>query len=205
MPATLLVKNARLSFDKNLFTPSKKGKYTTNIIVSDQTEFVRLIGGKKVAIKRADLQSILDEVLKEKFKKLPAKYENWAIRKNVNANSADSGERYDGYQDDDGIYFAPGRAAKNRPAFVRRDGSQINTTSEDGLAEAMRTFYGGCYVAAKINLGAYETTEDGVSKRGVTSFLEGLQFYRDGERFSKSEATTEGFESVPEDNDEEDL
>ena len=208
MSQIVIINNARLSFDKNLFEPNKKDKRTCNLITSDETTYFLLADGKKTPIKgEAGLIAIIEGELKAKFNgKVPPKYENWAIRRNSDANSAESGERYKGYEDDKGIYFSPSRFAKQGyPAFVRPSNQPIDLTSANGLDEAQNLFYGGCYVNAKLNLAAFETKEDGVTKRGVTTFLEALQFVRDGERFGGGSATAEGFDAVEqaeeEDND----
>lgn len=202
MPSTLIIRNARLSFDKNLFEPTeqkgkKPGKRSCNLICSDDTQFFLFEGGKKTPLKRADLTKVIEDVLKAKFGgKVPPKYENWAVRENTASVSATTGERHKGYEDDNGIYFSPSRYEdQGFPAFARPDGSPINMVQADGVAEALRTFYGGCYVSAKITIGAYETKEEGMIKRGVTSYLEALQFLRSGERFGKGAATADGFDA----------
>jgi hypothetical protein len=210
MPITIIAKNARLSFDKNLFDPTeskgpkKPGKRTVCAICSDDSTFVKLVEGKKVPFEQKDFDAIITEVLKQKFAgKAPAKFENWAIRKNTDANNQQTGERFKGYEDDGGIYFSPSRYAdQGYPAFVRRDGSLINMTTEDGVAEARRLFYGGCYVNIKLNLAAFQVKEDNVTKNGVTSYLEAVQFLRDGERFGGGDASADGFESEGDDSDD---
>lgn len=203
MPATIIIKNGRLSFDKYLFEPNAKGKRTVNVIATPDTSYVHLTEGQKVPVKgNAALQAIIEEVLKAKFSgKIPPKYENWAIRKNADANSAETGERYKGYEDDNGIYFSPSRY-QGYPAFVRPNGQVIDIASANGLEEAKALFYAGCYVNVKVNIAAFETKEDGVTKRGVTTFLEALQFARDGERFSGGSANADGFDAVEDDNDD---
>jgi hypothetical protein len=209
MPITIIAKNVRLSFDKNLFDPTeskgkKPGKRTVNAICSDLTTFLKLQDGKKIAFKQDDFDEIIKDALKQKFAgKAPAKFENWAVRKNTEANNQQSGERFKGYEDDNGIYFSPSRYAdQGYPAFVRKDGSVINMATEDGVAEARRRFYGGCYVAIKLNIAAFQVKEDNVTKNGVTAYLEALQFLSDGERFGGGDASADGFES--EGSDEED-
>lgn len=205
MSATLILNNVRLSYTKNLFEPTEKGKRTCNVICSDKTRFFRLVGGTPKKISREQLDDVLKEVLKEKFNgKVPAKFENWAVRSCADANNSSTGERYGGYEDDDAIYFAPSRFAKQGyPAFVRRNGQQISMVDEKGVEEATGLFYAGCYVCAKINIAAYETKEDGVTKRGVTSFLEGLQFYDKGETFGGGAADATGFVDLTEDDEDE--
>lgn len=206
MPTTLIITNGRLSFDKNLFEPSdaklkKSGKFSCNIIASDETTFAILTKDRgKVVVARKDLDKVLQDVLKEKFNKVPAKWENWATRENTAAVNATSGDRYKGYEDDNGIYFSPSRYAdQGHPSYVRRDRTILNGNNPDDLAEAKRLFYGGCYINAKINIAAFEVKEDNVTKRGVTSFLEAVQFLRDGDKFGGGSANADGFDAVDED------
>jgi hypothetical protein len=208
--STLIIKNARLSFDKNLVTPTepkgnKPPKRSCNLIVSDDTQFALLEDGKSKPIKREDLQGVLESVLKAKFNgKVPAKWENWAVRENSTAVNASSGERYSGYEDDKGIYFAPTRFVDHGPpAYVRRDKSLMDSEKPADLAEIKRLLYGGCYVNAKINIGAYETKEDGVTKRGVTTYLEAVQHFNHGEKFGGGSANNDGFEALPDIDEEE--
>lgn len=201
MSTTLIIRNARLSFDKNLINPTEKknnkpGKRSCKLICSGETQFFILKDGKKTPVAREGLTGVIEGVLKEKFGgKVPAKYENWAVRENTNSVSATTGERHKGYEDDAGCYFSPSRIEEQGfPAFCRKDGTQIPVLQQDGLSEALRTFYGGCYVTAKVVIGAYEAKEDNMIKRGATSYLEGLQFLKVGERFGGGEANPEGFE-----------
>ena len=202
MSTVLILRNARLSFDKNLFVPTDKkngrsGKRNCNLICSADTEIFVFDAGKKTPITRADLQKkVIDEALKKKFGgKVPAKYENWAFRENTNSVSATTGERHKGYEDDDGYYLSPSRIEdQGLPAFARKDGSPIKVLEAAGYEEALRSFYGGCYVTAKVVIGAFEAKEDNMIKRGVTAYLEALQFLRAGERFGGGEANTSGFE-----------
>ena len=198
MSITTIINDARLSFDKNLFDANKKGKTGCNIIASDATRYVRREEGKSVPIKQSDLQSIVEEVLKQKFNgKVPAKFENWAVRKNVDSCSQTTGERFSGYEDNNGIYFAPGRY-KGTATFVRKDGSIINLSVPAEEEEARKLFYAGCYCNFKVNFAAYETQEDGVTKRGVTTYLEAVQFLRHGEPFSGGSANADGFDAIEE-------
>ncbi len=205
MPATIIINTARLSFDKNLFEPNKKEKRSCNLILLPETKFFLLAEGKKTPIKGVEgLDAIIADVLKAKFNgKVPAKFENWAVRANTDAVSTTTGERYTGYEDDDGKYMSPSRYDKQGyPAFVRQTGQPIDLTTANGLGEAMALFYAGCYVNAKVNLAAYETKEDNVTKRGVTTFLEALQFLRDGDKFGGGSANADGFDAVEDADDD---
>ena len=209
MSTTIITRNVRLSFDKNLFEPKeapegkKVGKRTCNVICSADTTYAKMVDGKKVAITREGLKEIVEAEMKAKFHKVPAKYEDWATRKNDEANSQQTGERFKGYEDDSQIYFSPSRYEdQGFPIFVRRDGSVINPETADGMAECKRLFYAGAFVSAKMNIAAFEVNEKGVTKRGATSYLEALQFLKDGERFSGGSANAEGFDAEEEDEDD---
>ncbi len=202
MSATIIIDNCRLSFAKNLFEPNKKGKRTCNGICNSETKFFRLVEGKKVPIKgREGLQKVIEEVLAAKFGgKTPPKYENWVVRNNTDAVSQETGERYDGYEDDNGFYVAPSRKEGNA-IFVRPNGTVIELT-EKGLLEARALFQAGDYVNLKINIAAFEVKEEGMTKRGVSSFLEGLQYLREGTKFGGSSSDASGFEPVAEEEEE---
>lgn len=210
--STLIIKNARLSFDKNLVTPTepkgnKPAKRACNLIISDDTEFSLLEEGSKARpVKREDLTGVLESVLKAKFNgKVPAKWENWAVRQNTSAANAETGERYKGYEDDKGIYFSPTRFVDHGyPAYVRRDKTLLDPEKPGDLAEIKKLFYGGCYVNSKVNIGAYETKEDGVTKRGVTTYLEAIQHFAHGDKFGGGSANAEGFDALEDIEDEED-
>lgn len=207
MATTLIIENCRLSFAKNLFDPNKKGKRTCNGICNSETKFFRLVEGKKVPVKgKEGLQKLVEEVLAAKFGgKTPPKYENWAFRPNVNAVHSETGERYDGYEDDAGFYVSPGRyETQGYPAFVRPNGQMIEMT-EKGSLEARALFQAGDYVNLKVNLAAFEVKEDGMTKRGVSSFLEALQYAREGTKFGGGSTDASGFDPVVEDDEDDDI
>ena len=206
MAITLIIKDVRLSFAQNLVTPSDPqkgkqfGKHSTNLIAGKDPTIIRINRDRtKLKIARKDLTSVIEEVLKEKFNgKVPGKYENWVVRDNSQAVSTKTGDRHDGYEDDEGFYLSPSRIADPKmgpPAFVRRDNSILDIEKPNDLAEALRLFQSGNYVTAKINIGAYEFSEDGVTKRGVTSYLEGVQYLREGEKFGAGASSADGFEA----------
>lgn len=204
MATTIIIDNCRLSFAKNLFDPNKKGKRTCNGICNSETKFYRLAEGKKTLIKgKGGLQKVIEEVLAAKFGgKAPAKYENWAVRPNTDAVSQESGERYVGYEDDNGFYVAPSRKEdQGFPGFVRPNGQMIEMT-EKGCLEARAMFQAGDYVNLKVNIAAFEVKEDGMTKRGVSSFLEALQYLREGEKFGGGSSDASGFDPVAESEDE---
>jgi hypothetical protein len=209
MSITLITRNVRLSFDKNLFDASepkvgkKFGKRNCNGIIGSDSQIYRMVGGQKKLITFDELGDVVTDALKEKFNgNVPAKFEDWAFRKNTEMVSSKTGERHSGYEDDNGVYVAPSRMEdQGYPLFLRRDGSVLNPDgefSEKSMAEAQALFYAGCYVTLKITVGAYETTEKNVTKRGVTTYLEAVQFLSKGEPFGRGAASAEGLEAEPE-------
>jgi hypothetical protein len=210
MAITAIIKNCRASFTKNLVSPSeakgnKPGKYSVNGILDSKSQIIHLNEGKRVPVALEDRNSLVELALKQKFNgKVPPKWDDWAFRKNTNSVSATTGERWAGYEDDNGLYVSPSRTAKvgdAPPLFVRKDGSLIDISTTQGMAEASRLFYAGCRVNLKINIGAYEAKEDNVTKRGVTTFLEAIQFAGNDEPLTASATTAEGFEDESDDND----
>lgn len=206
MATTIIIDNCRLSFAKNLFDPNKKDKRTCNGICNSETKFFRLAEGKKTPVKGKDgLQKLVEEVLAAKFGgKAPSKYENWAFRPNVDAVHSETGERYDGYEDDNGFYVSPSRKKdQGFPGFVRPNGQMIEM-NEKGLLEARSLFQAGDYVNLKVNIAAFEVKEDGMTKRGVSCFLEALQYVREGAKFGGGSSDASGFDPVAEEESDED-
>lgn len=209
MSTTLIIRNGRLSFDKNLLDPDIKkksdgkevAKYTCNVIVGPDTEVFVLEPAGKRKVDRAGLAKLCEAALKEKFNgKVPPKYDNWAVRSNENAVSATTGDRFTGYEDDDGFYFSP--STYNRPpGFFRRDLTPLDLEKPSDLAEARQLFYGGCYCDFKLNLGAFEAKENGAISRGVTTYLESVRFLKHGEPFGSAKPTAEGFDELPDEDD----
>jgi len=212
MAITIIAKNVRASFTKNLITPSepqgkKPGKYSVNGIFDDKSKIIHLTEGKKVPVSIDNRDSLVELALKQKFNgKVPPKWENWVFRSNEQSVSATTGERWAGYEDDNGFYVSPTSSVKPGsppPIFVRKDGSIIDVSSTHGMAEAQRLFYPGCRVNIKINIGAYEHKDEGVTKRGATTYLEAIQFAGDDEPLTSSSSNADGFDD--ESTDEDDL
>lgn len=201
MSKTLIAKNVELSFSKKLFEP-QNGKRSCNLIETPESGFVVLGEG---AIKKGDLTGLVESVLKAKFDGVvPPKAKNWVIRSNKDAVSMTTSERYSGYEDDKGIYFSPSRFEdQGPPAFVRRDGSVINTETADGLAEAKRLFRPGAIVNGKINVVAFDAVdkETKAKSRGATTFLEALQFMSEGTQRGAAAPSAEGFDVIEDSED----
>lgn len=207
MSKTIIANRVELSFDKNLFVPKlneENGtkKRSCNFIETKDTKFVLLQDGNKKPFPKAKLTEVVEQELKDKFAgKVPPKFKNWAVRANTDAVSQKTGERFEGYEQDDGIHFSPSRFEdQGYPAFVRKDGSLIPMDTEDGLAEAKRLFKSGAIVNAKINIGAFDHAKSG---KGVSSYLEAIQFFDEGTpRGSGGAASADGFDVIEDDGDD---
>ncbi len=172
----ITIKNVRLSYP-HLFTPKAndeggKPKYSADLIL-DKKQHAETI--KKI-------EKIIERVSFDFFKK-PTKLKNCALH--------DGNEREDkeGYGDE--IMFVVSKN-DNPPEIVDRDPS-VRLTAAD------RRPYGGCYVNAVIRFFAYDHKTGG---KGVSSSLEAVQFYKDGESFGAGPVNAEEeFENVADDAD----
>lgn len=207
MSKTIIASRVELSFDKNLFEPKVNEENGTkkrqcNFIETGDTKFVLLQDGNKKPFPKAKLTEVVEQELKDKFAgKVPPKFKNWAIRPNTDSVSQKTGERFEGYEDDEGIHFSPSRFEnQGYPAFVRKDGSVIPMDTEDGVAEAKRLFKAGAIVNAKINIGAFDIPKVG---KGVSSYMEAIQFVDEGTpRGGSGAASADGFDVIEDDGDD---
>ena len=88
----------------------------------------------------------------------------------------------------EGCYILEANSTR-RPVALNRDKSAV--TEEDGI------IYSGCYVNVSVAFAGYEF---GKIKKGVTCYLNGVQFVADGERFG-SDATSD-FDALDGGNDD---
>lgn len=123
--------------------------------------------------KRKDLIDAIEQAIKKvATDKWGAKAES--VLKSIRGNSmrfnfrdGDEKAEYDGYAD----HMYIGASNKARPLVIDRDRSPL--TAQDGRP------YSGCYVNATITLFAYDN-----QGKGISAFLGGVQFYRDGDAFA---------------------
>ena len=170
MSKKVMLRNVRLSYE-HIFTPSalddsQEPKYSaTFIIPKDHADLP--------ALRRA-----LVEAGAEKFptafngKAWPTGYTN-ALKdgdKDVNGNGEILSQNNPEYA---GCYvFKASAAATRRPLTIGR--------KKEAITEADGIIYSGCYVNASVAVAGYEF---GKIKKGVTAYLNGVQFVADGERF----------------------
>lgn len=170
MSKKVLLRNVRLSYE-HIFTPSalddsQDPKYSaTFIIPKDHPDLP--------ALKRA-----MFEAGAEKFpsafngKTWPVGY-TCALKdgdKDTNGTGEILSEHNPEYA---GAYvFKASASASRRPLTLGR--------KKEALTEADGVIYSGCYINASVAVAGYEF---GKIKKGVTAYLNGVQFVKDGERF----------------------
>jgi hypothetical protein len=165
-----MLRNVRLSYE-HIFTPSalddsQEPKYSATFIIPKDHQDLPV------------LRRALFEAGAEKFptafngKAWPTGYTN-ALKdgdKDVNGNGEILAENNPEYA---GCYvFKASAAASRRPITIGR--------KKEAITEADGIIYSGCYVNASVAVAGYEF---GKIKKGVTAYLNGVQFVADGERF----------------------
>jgi len=88
--------------------------------------------------------------------------------------------------------------SKYPPTLAVLENGKIITLESDALkAKYKSKFYSGCFVAASVNLVPYVGEEDdnGVSKDGVTAYIQSLLWVKDGERLGGTRDQAEVFKS----------
>lgn len=175
--ATLLLKKARLSFTQSLFEPkqvSNKNPAKTYsacfIIEAGKTQVLLQEGETKTPVNPVEF---VNTMLVKAFEKVTPKHKNWVLRANSDCVSK-AGDRYAGFEDDDGFHMNPKKAEKDGPPIFMNRGRAIS------VDEARNLFYGGCYVNAKITVITY----NGDESVGATAYLVGVNFVEDGDPFS---------------------
>lgn len=173
MSKKVMLRNVRLSYE-HIFTPTKfddnsEPKYSATFIVPKDHPDAAIV-------KRAML-----EAGKEEF---PDAFGGAAWPKGYSCSLKDAdkdtdsmgvvlAEKNEAYK---GSYILEANSTR-RPVALNRDKSSL--TEDDGV------IYSGCYVNASIAMAGYTY---GKIKKGVKSYLNGVQFVKDGERFGSDAA-----------------
>ncbi len=173
--SSLKLKNVRLSFP-DLFVPRpfKAGdvpKFKATFLIAKDDPQIKEIEAAIKAVAEAKWGKKADAILK-------------SIRNNPNKFCFQDGDtkEYDGYAG----CMALSANNKARPLVIDRDKSPL--TQEDGKP------YAGCYVAATLELFAYDN-----SGNGISASLGGVQFYRDGDNFAGGKpANVDDFDDLSE-------
>ena len=189
----VIIKFARLSFN-DIFEPklignSTEPKFSATLICLEpdaeanghHAKGTRLVvknaSGDKKIVPHGKMQEICEQVLKERFKSIPAKAKNWVY------NKADGSTTREEYVDPEGNFWS----GFDSETFYISAAKQAKLckggklTVLDQLKEAIepqdQKIFSGCYVNAIIDVYAYET--DGT--KGVTASLEAIQLVKAGE------------------------
>lgn len=171
MSKKVMLRNVRLSYE-HIFTPSaldesQEPKYSATFIIPKDHADVP-------ALKRA-----LFEAGAEKFPEAFKAGQGWpkgytCALKDGDKDTNDAGEILSEKNPEyAGAYvFKASAAASRRPLTIGR--------KKEAITEADGIIYSGCYVNASVAVAGYEF---GKIKKGVTAYLNGVQFVADGERF----------------------
>nr|DAY31265.1 MAG TPA: DNA helix destabilizing protein [Caudoviricetes sp.] len=166
MSEKIVLKNVRLSYE-HIFHADSIGdsdpKYSASWIIPKDHPQVK-------AVKEA-----LTKALDEKF---PGKRKPGAPwPSSFHSPLADGDELADEHPEYAGSYVLKS-SSKNRPLVMGRRKEQL--TEEDGV------IYSGCYCNASLAAAGFEFEK---LKKGVTVYLNGVQFVRDGERLAGYDAS----------------
>lgn len=195
------VMNARLSFSQ-LFSPKASAngapKFKANFILSDDSA-VKINGKVSKGLKAME-KAILDgcnDVMKEKFGKVPAKSTNWALRDGADVIDQNTDEPYDGYGE--GVLFLAASSQADRPPQVVDRNPSVTINAIDNKIKD------GDFVYAVIDIYAYDATKNQGGK-GVTAGLQIVQFFKKGEAFGESQIDASAeLEDLGEGEEDEDL
>ena len=183
MSEKIVLKNARLSYE-HLFRADKVAgdegsvpKYSASWIIPKDSPQIRTI---KEALCKA-----LDE-------KCPGKRRSGAAWPSAMHNPLRDGDEIaDEHPEYAGCYVLRS-SSKNRPVVLGRHKEAL--TEEDGV------IYSGCYCNVSLAAAGF----DAQVKRGVTCYLNGVQFVRDGERLAGADASSD-FEELDDDDGIDDI
>lgn len=203
MGITVRLKNVRLAFAHQLFTPSafEEGqikKFGCDAILVPGSGVEKKTGVDEAGratwaptTMEAVLLEVANEVTKGKGATWLAGLENSKkCYRNGDLRTTPGGDVYDGYE---GCWYV---TAKNKARPTLLDERKRPLTEADGKP------YSGCY--ATVTVDVYPMTE--AKKKGVHGALKGVQFLRDGDAFGGGGvASPDDFEDVTEGADASDL
>jgi hypothetical protein len=128
------------------------------------------------------IEETIDALIKEQWKKKPAKLKAWAL---IDGDELAEDEKYADFSGK----MLVNASNTRRPVVCDRDKSPI--AEEDGI------IYAGCYVNATITLWTY----DNKFGKGISANLRGVQFAKDGEPFGEHIDVDDEFEDIEDDDD----
>lgn len=165
MGKEVFLKNVRICYAQNLFTPSsaKEGqpkKFNCQVILpKEDTAQIKMVQDAILEVARGEWDKQAETVIKS--------------LKNTDFICLRDGENKPDREEVQGSFFL---AASNRkrPTTLNRDRSPV--TEEDGI------IYSGCYVNIKVEVYAYVEPE--MKKKMIPASLLGVQFVKDGDAFA---------------------
>lgn len=177
MSERILLKNVRLSYEHifkaDTIAEGSEPKYSASWIIPKDDPQVK---------------SIKEAIIKALDEKFPGKRKNGVWPSNMHNPLKDGDEVVDTNPEYAGCYVLRS-SSKIRPKVYNRRKELI--TAEDEV------IYSGCYCNASLAAAGFDST----AKKGVTVYLNGVQFFRDGERLAGYDASND-FEDLGEDDDD---
>lgn len=177
MSEKIVLKNVRLSyqhlFKADAIADGSEPKYSATWIIPKNHPQVKQV---KEAIVKA-----LDE-------KFPGKRKDGKWPSVMHNPLKDGDEMADEHPEYEGAYVLR-CSSKNRPVVMGRRKESL--TEEDGV------IYSGCYCNASLAAAGF----DAQAKKGVTVYLNGVQFLKDGERLAGFDCTND-FDELDDDADD---
>lgn len=179
MSEKIVLKNVRLSYE-HLFRPDaiadgNDPKYSATWIIPKGSPQVS-------AIKKA-----IDKALDDKF---PGKRKPGAPWPSTMHNPLKDGDELADEHPEYAGSWVLRSASKNRPVVMGR--------RKEALTEDDAVIYSGCYCNASLAAAGF----DAQAKKGVTVYLNGVQFVRDGERLAGYDAANDFEELIDDEADE---
>jgi hypothetical protein len=178
----IMLKDVRLSFPR-LWTPAEyepgdgKPRWSATFLIAPGSENDKAV--------RAAIQAEADDVYKSKAKAMLAQFAGNS-QKFCYLDGAPGGEpRYDGYE---GHWALTTHRQKNSKAGTQ-PAPLIIGSDKAPLAEDSGKPYAGCYVNAKVSIYAQAG-----ANAGIRASFSAVQFWRDGDAFSGSKPSSDGFD-----------
>lgn len=174
MPERIILKNVRLSYP-HLFKPEQ----------FDDNQDPKY--GCVLLIQKDDpqIKTIKEAILKAGQEKFPGKIKADKWPSNLHYPLKDGDDKADTNPEQAGCYVISCNS-KTKPVLLDR--------AKRPLTEEDDKLYPGAFVNASLNAAGFDVT----TKKGVSIFLNGLQFFADGERLAGHDATND-FDQLDED------
>lgn len=177
MSEKIVLKNVRLSYEHifkpDAITDGSEPKYSASWIIPKNDPQVK---------------AIKDAIVKALDEKFPGKRKGGVWPSNMHSPLKDGDELADTNPEYAGCYVLRS-SSKNRPKVYDR--RKLPVSAEDEL------IYSGCYCNVSLAAAGF----DSPAKKGVTIYLNGVQFFRDGDRLAGFDASND-FEELDDEGDD---